>query len=402
MKSDKLENYIEILNKHDKLRKEGINLLASENKLSSMVRNTLSGDLAGRYSSEFYGGSKYNRLIIRETEELAKELFECDFASVIPVSGHLCDLAALNSLTSEKDKVAIVGTENGGYPFNVKAFQREKIELPFNAREWNLDYSKLDEFYNKNEIKLTILGSSVIPYKYNISSLISSVDNSHPIIFDASHVLGLIAGGKFQNPFNEGINTIIGSTHKSFPGPQGGLILSNDRDEFYKIVKQFSIQEKKDPFSGGTILVDNVHSNRIAALGIAMLEMLEFGEQYASQIVKNSKSLGKQLTLHDLVVFRNSDNNYSDSHQIILPKNMNKIKNIKDKLEKYQLFVDDFVRIGTSEITRMGYKGDDIKYLGELINRVLIEESSEINSKLLDEILELSRQHQKCHYVFQK
>ena len=49
------------------------------------------------------------------------------------------------------------------------------------------------------------------------------------LIYDAAHVMGLIAGGRFQQPLAEGADVLITSTHKTLAGPQGGMILTNDK-----------------------------------------------------------------------------------------------------------------------------------------------------------------------------
>ena len=98
--------------------------------------------------------------------------------------------------------------------------------------------------------------------------------------------MGLIAGGEFQNPLADGCDILMGSTHKSFFGPQGGLILSNDEEKFSVI------DSKVHPG-----IVDNIHWNRVASLAYTMLELSKFGKKYARQVISNSKSLAKSL--HD-------------------------------------------------------------------------------------------------------
>ena len=103
------------------------------------------------------------------------------------------------------------------------------------------------------------------------------------IMYDGAHVLGLIAGGYFQDPLREGADMLVGSTHKTFPGPQGGIILC--RDELAGDIDEAV-------FPG---LVSNHHLHHMAGLGIATAEMLEFGREYAGQIIKNAKKLAESL-----------------------------------------------------------------------------------------------------------
>ncbi|TET08152.1 MAG: hypothetical protein E3J86_11280, partial [Candidatus Thorarchaeota archaeon] len=342
------------LHAYNKSRKKTLNLVASENVLSPIVRQALSSDLASRYSSEFYGGTVTSRKIIEFAEDIAKELFDCEYACVAPISGHMCDLAALQSLTSINDTVALVASDDGGYPFDIGCFDRRTAHLPFDVSEWTLDYSRIVDFYKRVTPKLTIIGASAFLYSYSIKHVMDNIKSSDYIVYDGSHVLGLIAGKQFQDPLKEGIPILFGSTHKTFPGPQGGIILGTDQDVFSKIVHQFSIQSSKHPFGKhhGTILVDNVHSNRIAALSFSLLEMLEFGSQYAKQVIRNSTALGAALQRLGLPVMMNSKKVVTQSHQIILKMNSDMGLEAKRLLETCGINVDAFMRIGTAEVTR--------------------------------------------------
>ena len=359
-----------------------------------MASSALANDMAGRYSSDFYGGTQFIREIIDLTREHAKDLFNSEFACITPVSGHLCDLAALNAFTRPGDKVAMISKDEGGYPFDIGSFHRELVSLPFDHDNWMIDYSKLPDFYDSHNPSLTILGSSVIPYPTDISKFVSF--SGHELVFDGSHVLGLIAGGQFQNPLEEGASVLFGSTHKSFPGPQGGIILANDRDVFEKIASRFTIQSSHNPFDHmGTILVDNTHANRIAALGVTLLEMLKFGKEYADQVVRNSKALGQELLKLGLPVKKSSEFGVSQSHQLLLPVESDLGNEWKDQLEKNGLLVDAFVRIGTAEITRRGMKEATMKTLAELISRV-INDKEDVRSEVDDLCAEFS----DIHYTF--
>ncbi len=405
MKSDsenqaKTKQIVSSLRSYEKDRNTSLNLIASENALSPLVRTALSSDLAGRYSSEFYGGSSTARKLIEQAEDFAKELFNCEYACVAPISGHLCDLAALNSLTETGDTIALVSSDHGGYPFDIASFNRKREFLPFNTDEWTIDYSQLQTFFSENKIRLTILGASAILYPYAIQDVLEHIDSRNQVVFDGSHVLGLIAGKQFQNPFDENVGVLFGSTHKSFPGPQGGIVLGTDKSLFEAIVHQYSIQSSEHPFGAhkGTILVDNVHSHRIAALALALLEMLEFGEDYAKQVVKNSKALGKELIQKGYPIKINKKQNISESHQILWKVDSDEGLRTKKHLETCGIYIDAYMRIGTSEVTRRGFKERDMKNIAELIHRCI--ESEEGSSVIRDDVEELSLSHPTLEYCF--
>ncbi|RYD04072.1 hypothetical protein N752_16915 [Desulforamulus aquiferis] len=101
------------------------------------------------------------------------------------------------------------------------------------------------------------------------------------VAHDSSHVTGLIAGGVYPNPLDQGADIMFGSTHKSFPGPQGGFIATRD----------FNIYERVGNVLAS--LVTSHHLNRLPALAVGMLEMKEFGKAYGEQIIRNSKTLAR-------------------------------------------------------------------------------------------------------------
>ncbi|MFW9888300.1 MAG: hypothetical protein ACFFER_08970 [Candidatus Thorarchaeota archaeon] len=388
------------LQDYDEVRNKSLNLVASENVLSPIVRYALSTDLASRYSSEFYGGTSTSRRIIELAEELAKELFDCDYACVAPISGHVCDLAAMNSLTSVGETIALIQSDDGGYPFDIDSFNRKSSPLPFDKANWTLDYSKLSSFYNDVSPKLTILGASAILYTYSISDVIDNIKADDYVVYDGSHVLGLIAGKMFQHPLHEGVPILFGSTHKTFPGPQGGIILGADADVYSKMVHQFSIQTSEHPFGKhhGTVLVDNVHSNRIAALSFSLLEMLEFGSQYAGQVIRNSVALGKALRKLGLQVKLNEREELTHSHQIIIKMNTDNGLEAKRLLERCGINIDAFIRIGTAEVTRRGYKEREMEKIADLIYRAIVEK--EEIATIRTEVEELTSLHSGVEYCF--
>jgi glycine hydroxymethyltransferase len=174
-------------------------------------------------------------------------------------------------------------------------------------------------------------------------------------VYDGSHVLGLIAGGEFQDPLREGCSMLIASTHKSFPGPQGGIILSNDDRVFSNVAGKI--------FPG---IVDNIHLDRVAALAVALIEMLQFGKAYAHGILKNSHALAKSL-YDQGVRLRGRDFGFTKSHQILLDYDESKLQLIASRLEQANIIVEIGGRIGTSELTRMGYGPAEMETVAELI-----------------------------------
>ena len=168
------KNCWEILNlvrAHETYRGMTLNLSGAENVSSSLVRRCLSSDLGNRYYSEYYGGTKFIRQIRESSERLAMEVFNCRFASVFPLSGHMCDLAAVLGFTNVGDNVAMVSTLVGGYPFNLSIFGRKRVDLPFNEQKWNIDLTNFDRFLKDKHPSLIILGASFFLFPHPVQEI---------------------------------------------------------------------------------------------------------------------------------------------------------------------------------------------------------------------------------------
>jgi glycine hydroxymethyltransferase len=229
---------------------------------------------------------------------------------------------------------------------------------------WNLDPSKAADAILHSRPKLVLVGASLILFPYNLRWLRGACDDVNAVLaYDASHVLGLIAGGEFQHPFLEGVDILTASTHKSFPGPQGGLLASNRKDLFDRAMDTIMWRTQ-----------DNAHWNRIAATAQVLLEMKSFGSAYAKQVVANSQALGRQLDKWGFPV-KFKGLGFSRSHQLLIDVDALKETwhlapwEFADRLETNNLIVDAVGRIGTNEITRMGATEEHMQTVAGLMAR---------------------------------
>ena len=344
---------MDLIKKHEEYRLSGINLIPSENRMNERALAALSSDLAGRYGDEWYGGSEYSIKIYEKTIKLAKKLFKVRHVIITPLSGNLCDLAAIFSFSKPGDKIAGIPKEKGGYPFGYEKFSRKLYKIPMKGYE--IDVKKI----KKSNISFVLLASSIFLFPHPIKKISEIFDSI--IVYDASHVLGLIAGGKFQQPFEEGASVVISSTHKTFPGPQGGIVLTND-DEMNEKLEEYLLFD----FDAGIGLIDNMHINRIASLGIVMEEMIEKGKNYAEQIIKNAKRLASFLHENGLFV-KYPEKEYTESHQILLDMDKKQAYKFFKELEKNKIFIDCIGRIGVAEATHIGMKEKEMDEIAEMI-----------------------------------
>jgi glycine hydroxymethyltransferase len=360
----------DLVTAHVKWRtKTTLNLLAAENFASDSARSFLSTDLSNRYTArdKFYRGTKYADEIEILAGELARKVFHAKFADIRPLSGHTCSLILFMSFLKPGEKVITCPPQYGGYPGSTELglgplLSLMNVYFPYDPDKMNIIAEKARELIGKEQPELTVFGSSFIPFPQDVRSSLPE-DYGGVKAYDGSHVLGLIAGGQFQRPLEEGCDVFMGSTHKTFFGPQGGLMLSNNEQIFDTMNSKI--------FPG---IVDNIHLNRVASLTYALIEMLRFGNDYAIQVIRNSQALAK--TLHDLKVpVKCASLGFTQSHQVLLNFDEKESIAVADKLQDLDIIADTGIRLGTSEVTRRGMKEREMEQIGSMIQDALKENS---------------------------
>jgi glycine hydroxymethyltransferase len=268
----------------------------------------------------------------------------------------------------------------GGYPgldkdklpkylnLNVHYIKIEKLNPEL------IDYQSTYQLMDKIKPKLVIYSSAHTLFPIDIQGLASK---SHEVgakfIYDGSHPLGLIAGGQFQKPLQEGADVFIAGTQKSFPGPQGGLIATNHYEKEMEEVNHF-------------VIIDNPHFHRIAALTVSLAEMQDFGEEYADQVIKNSKQLASSLYSKGFDVKYNNIG-FTKSHMLKLNISENYTDFVKI-LESVNIMIDTAGRIGTAEMTRLGMKELEMEIIADLIHR---STKGERLNEIKEEVIYLKR-----------
>ena len=374
-----------IIQLHDEYRKRVLNMQASENFLSYRVRKALASDMASRYSMLFdqevhgsfvhnaYGGTKYQEEIKEYAENKAREIFGFKFANVKPISGHIAAMTVLLSLTKRGDKIMAIPPELGGYDGYSQPYMPDMFGLNFVPLDME-DMRRIDvEKIRREKPKLIILGASYIIFPYNLTEVLEVAEEiGARVVYDASHVMGLLPAG-----FQEGIercDAVYGSTHKSFPGPQGGIIFTNDESVAEKIEENLTWRTQ-----------DNYHTNRVAALAMALYEFSPVAKVYGKNVVENSKALARALEEGGLGIKYSPE--YTNSHQILVDENSLKDEfsltppQMSEVLEENGIIVDSVGRIGTAELTWKGYGPEDMREIAGIIIAVL--EGEDVKEEVL-------------------
>jgi len=283
--------------------------------------------------------------------------------------------------------------------------------FPFDRHEMNIDVDKAKAKIEKmakeenKPPKLGMFGGSLFLFPQPIRELAESLHNvGATVAYDAAHVAGLIAGGTFQDPLREGADVVCMSTHKTLFGPQGGAVISFEK---------YAEQIKKATFPSNT---SNHHLHNLAGKAVAFAEMLEFGKQYARQVVANAKALGQALHERGFALL-GEHKGFTETHQIAVDVSKFALGGDTERalenaniIVNRQLLPGDIqagrhyqnpggIRIGTSEITRLGMKEKEMVEVAELIKRIVIDKQDP--KKIKADVTEFRKAFQKVHYCFE-
>jgi glycine hydroxymethyltransferase len=390
-----INEILNLVQKHEEWRgKQCLNLIPSENVMSPAVRGLLSTELAHRYTARdhFYMGTHFIDEIEQFGEETAKEVFGAETADLRPLSGHIADLIFIASFAKPKDALMCISPEDGGYPGMWREglaglFDLKAVPFPFSKHDMNVEVEEAKESIRRTKPKIVMFGASLITFPHPVKDLAEVARENGAIVgFDGSHVLGLVAGKQFQDPLREGAHALFGSTHKSFFGPQGGIILAD---------KEHGDALKAKVYPA---FVDNAHWNRIAALTLALAEMKEFGEAYAKQVIRNSQALAKALHDHGFPVVC-QHLGFTESHQVILDYGgYEQGRVVAEKLQLANIIVDCVIRLGTCEVTRRGMKEEEMSKIADLIKSTTIDKERPENIRR--DVAKLRAEFQKVEYCF--
>ena len=247
--------------------------------------------------------------------------------------------------------------------------------LPLSEDHYHVDVPKSLNLIERAAPRLVVLGKSLFLFPEPVRELAAVCrDKGIPILYDGAHVLGLILGGQFQDPWREGATWVTASTHKTFPGPQRGVILA-DLDEADE--KRYWPAANRGVFPGSS---SNHHLHSLPGLLVAIREMRQHGQAYAAQVVANAQALGRALDDAGIAV-EARDFGYTRSHQIAVNVAAHgggvaaalRLE-ANDVIVNYNLLPTDTdarnpsgLRIGVQEMTRYGMREADVQDLAGLI-----------------------------------
>ncbi len=400
--------------KNNEMFGEVLPMIASENVLSPMCEEMLVTDFHGRYAegtpgNRYYQGCQWFDEVELKGMELARTLFDCAYADIRPTAGTVANMAVFKALIEPGEPVTVLDTPSGAHISYGKwgAAGLRDLELhpyPFDGDRMNIDVDGAADLIRDVEPRLALFGQSVFLFPTPLREL---ADVAHEVgakvVYDAAHVLGLIGGGRFQQPLQEGADVMTGSTHKTLPGPQGGVVLTDtERDE-----AEWMKYLDWGVFPGVT---SSYHLHHVAAKAIAFAEHMQFGEAYADQIIKNAKALAEALDGEGFEV-KGADYGYTESHQILFKVGEEQGNPAAERLEDAGIIANgnmvpedesplhpSGIRLGTQELTRLGMEEDEMEDIAVFFRRVLLDR--EEPASVREDVTSFKQRYRDIHFCF--
>lgn len=400
-------------------QKESFNLIPSEATPSLLVKMCEMSDPAGRYAEHktmkgkeiyFYQGIDFIKDVEAEAQQELGRFFDCSEVELRTISGQMANEVVFKGMVrfvnrgrpegqpmrkmklvmnNDLNKGGHLSSQPMGSLFNYVSENPETgkenvVNFPVSAdNHYKPDPQKLGEMVEELRPELMVFGKSMFLYPEPIAfiaDLVRDWEKPPVIMFDMAHVLGLY--GAFQTPLKEGANVITGSTHKTFFGPQRGLIAGN----FPKgsPLRKLWLDIKGRAFPGST---SNHHLGTLLGLLMAAYEMNEFKEEFQQQVRRNAKAFARALKDKGIQVEGDEADGFTETHQAIIRiKDYGNGMDIARRLEdnnivtNYQALPDDEtflepsgIRMGVQEMTRFGMREDDFDQLSGFVAEVIMQ-----------------------------
>ena len=417
MKDKQIE---ELIKAEKKRQTDGLELIPSENYVSSDVLQALGSVFTNKYSEgypgrRYYGGQENTDQVEQLAIDRAKKLFKADHANVQPHSGAQANEAVYYAWCEPGDTILAMDLAHGGHLTHGAPVTRSAREYNFirygikNIDTGEIDYEEIRQLALKHKPKIILAGFSAYPRELDYEKF-AKIGNEvgAMLMADMSHIAGLIVSGVAKNPFDYGFHVITTTTHKTLRGPRGGLILSrgivgNPLKKPEKTLENLPTLIDRAVFPGTQ---GGPHMHTIAAKAVAFGEALqpEF-KDYAEQIVKNAKRLAEELQKRGFKLVTGGTSNHlilADIHssfgidgkeaeiamdKIGLTLNANAIPD--DPLPRFR---PSGIRLGTPAVTTRGAKEDDMEKIAEWMRQSIDNrDNDEMLAELRKEVVEF------CH-----
>lgn len=348
-----------------------INLNPASNAMSPRAEAALARGLSSR-ASLGHAGEKYEMGLEAVesleviTANLARQVFEADFAEIRVGSGALANLYAFMSTCQAGDAIIVPPASVGGHVTHNTAgaaglFGLEIHEAPIDPQRYSVDPVGVLELAKQVRPKMITVGASLNLVPHPVAELREVADEvGATLLFDAAHACGLFAGRAWANPLAEGAHLMTMSTYKSLAGPAGGLLVTNDA----------ALAERVDAIAYPG-LTANFDAGRTTALALTLLDWIDQGPAWIDEMISSAQVMAGSLAGRGVAVFETGQG-ATLSHQFALACDDGEALAKRLRLANLLtcpigLPTGSGLRLGTPEAVRWGMTRDDMPAIAGFI-----------------------------------
>jgi glycine hydroxymethyltransferase len=388
-----------------------IGLNAGTNVMNPRAAALLARSLGNRPSLGYPGekyemGMEYAEQIEIVAEALVRRLFGAPYAELRVGSGALANLYAFMAVCEPGDRIMVFPGEMGGHVTHNRdgaagLYRLEIHPVPYDGARMAIDLDRLRDEAKRLRPKMITIAGSLCLFPYDVRGVRAIADEIGAyVLYDAAHMGGMIAGGRFQAPLAEGAHMMTMSTYKAYGGPPSGLFLTTE--------SELAMRVDKIAYPG---LTANFDLGKTAALAMATLDLLEHGAAYAGQSIANAKALGAALEAVGFPVHGVEGRGHTESHHLALhAARFGGGQRASQHLAKASILLCGIglpvppvegdlngIRIGTQEVTRWGMVEADMAEIAALMARVWLK--GEDPARVREDVVAFRRRFRTLRFV---
>jgi glycine hydroxymethyltransferase len=380
-------------------QQDKLELIASENFVSSAVLEAAGSVLTNKYAEgypgkRYYGGCEFVDMAENIARERLKKLFNAEYVNVQPHSGSQANMSVFMTLLKPGDKFMGLSLAHGGHlthgsPVNFSGRLYQAVGYTLNKETGQLDYDIIADMAKKEKPKLIITGASAYSREWDYKKFREIADSTGAFLMcDMAHPAGLIAKGLLNNPL-EYCDIVTSTTHKTLRGPRGGILLAGrDKENPFGIKTPKGDRTKMMSELFDSMVMPGIQGGPL--MHIIMAKAVAFGEAlapsfevYVKQIRSNAQALAAELVKADYNIVSGG----TDNHLMLIDLTNKNItgKQAENVLEKAGItvnknlvpfdqkspFVTSGIRVGTPAVTTRGMKEEEMKKIAGFINEAI-------------------------------
>jgi len=390
----------DLIEKERQRQLDGIELIASENFVSSQVLEAMGSVMTNKYAEgypgkRYYGGCE----IVDQSEALAierlKEIYDAEFANVQPHAGAQANMAVFFTVLKPGDKFMGLDLSHGGHlshgsPVNSSGILYKPIAYGVDGETGLVDYDKMEDIALREKPKMIIGGASAYSREWDYERMRNIADKIGAILMvDMAHPAGLIAAGLLKNPVKYA-HIVTSTTHKTLRGPRGGFILlGEDFDNPWgKTTKKGEVRKMSSLLNsavfpgtqGGPL--EHVIASKAVSFAEAMTPEFKL---YQLQVQKNAAVMADAFVNLGYKVISGGTDNHSMLIDLRTKYPDITGKEVENTLVKAHITVNknmvpfdsrspfqtSGLRVGTAAITTRGLKEDSMGTIVEFIDMII-------------------------------